>query len=75
MEVKVQELPFVSSDVINRPYTGNAIWKDKRSWGASCEKDKKKNQTNWKEFIKVIDTGVTGAGFTFQSHCMLPERA
>lgn len=35
-------MPFVSSDVMSRLYTGNVIWKDDVSWGASCEKEKKK---------------------------------
>lgn len=47
---------------MSRLYTGNVIWKDDVSWGASCEKEKKKMG---KSDIEVIDTGVTGAGFTF----------
>lgn len=43
----------MSSDVMSRPYTGNGIWKDQWSWGASCGKEKKGD-----EFVEVVDTGV-----------------
>ena len=29
VEVKVEESPFVSSDVVSTLYTGNVIWKEK----------------------------------------------
>lgn len=38
---------------MSRPYTGNGIWKDQWSWGASCGKEKK-----GEEFVEVVDTGV-----------------
>lgn len=55
---------------MNRPYPGNGIWKDKWVWGSSCEKEK-----NGEELREVMDTGVPGAGLTFQRHRKLPGRA
>lgn len=43
MEVKVEKLPFVSSDVVSMLYTGNVIWEEKWPWGDSCEEEKGKS--------------------------------
>lgn len=44
MEVKVEELPFVSSDVMSMLYTGTVIWKEKWPWGDSCEEEKERGR-------------------------------
>lgn len=41
-------MSFVSNDVMSRLYTGNVIWKDDVSWGASCEKEKKKTGKSYR---------------------------
>lgn len=48
MEVKVQELPFVSSDVINRPYTGMRSGRTSGPGALPVRKRKKKLERVYK---------------------------